>query len=108
VGWGLKNYGEILGKPPGWPSRRRGTASWAFNYEELLLDLPVHGWRGRCPTWPSGVTVGLVLALILNTKDSLPPPGVYRVLLILPLGRSPNYITALIWKGMFSTSSSAW
>ena len=42
---------------------------------------------------------GLVLALILNTKGLALRP-IYRVLLILPWA-VPNYITALIWKGMF-------
>jgi arabinogalactan oligomer/maltooligosaccharide transport system permease protein len=46
-----------------------------------------------------GVTLGLLLALILNTKD-LRGKTFYRVLLILPWAL-PNYITALIWKGMF-------
>ena len=46
-----------------------------------------------------GVTVGLVLALILNTKGLALKP-IYRVLLIFPWAM-PNYITALIWKGMF-------
>ncbi len=45
------------------------------------------------------VTIGLALALLL--KDPLLRlKGVYRVLLILPWA-VPNYITALIWKGMF-------
>ena len=43
--------------------------------------------------------VGLILALILNTKGLALKP-VYRVLLILPWAM-PNYITALIWQGMF-------
>jgi arabinogalactan oligomer/maltooligosaccharide transport system permease protein len=46
-----------------------------------------------------GVSVGLMLALILNTKG-LRLRQVYRVVLILPWA-VPNYITALIWKGMF-------
>ncbi|MEM9555535.1 MAG: ABC transporter permease subunit [Acidobacteriota bacterium] len=46
-----------------------------------------------------GVSVGLFLALILNTKGLALRP-IYRVLLILPWA-VPNYITALIWKGMF-------
>ena len=46
-----------------------------------------------------GVTVGLFLALILNTSGLALRP-IYRVLLILPWA-VPNYITALIWKGMF-------
>lgn len=46
-----------------------------------------------------GVSVGLVLALLLNTRG-LALTGFYRVALILPWAM-PNYITALIWKGMF-------
>ncbi len=45
------------------------------------------------------VSIGLALALILN-HPRLHFKGVYRVLLILPWA-IPNYITALIWKGMF-------
>jgi arabinogalactan oligomer/maltooligosaccharide transport system permease protein len=46
-----------------------------------------------------GVTLGLALALILNTKNLAFKPF-YRIILILPWA-VPNYITALIWKGMF-------
>ncbi len=46
-----------------------------------------------------GVSVGLFLALILNIKG-LRFRAFYRVLLILPWA-VPNYITALIWRGMF-------
>ena len=46
------------------------------------------------------VTLGLGLALIL--KDPfLRLKGIYRVLLIVPWA-VPNYVTALIWKGMFN------
>ncbi len=45
------------------------------------------------------VSIGLGLALLL--KDPLlRMKGVYRVLLIIPWAM-PNYITALMWKGMF-------
>ncbi len=45
------------------------------------------------------VSIGLALALLL--KDPLLKlRGVYRVLLIVPWA-VPNYITALMWKGMF-------
>ncbi|MCA9672687.1 MAG: sugar ABC transporter permease, partial [Myxococcales bacterium] len=45
------------------------------------------------------VTIGLALAMLL--KDPLLRfKGLYRALLILPWAM-PNYITALIWKGMF-------
>lgn len=46
-----------------------------------------------------GVTVGLMLALMLNTKG-LRGKAIYRGLLILPWA-IPNYVTSLIWKGMF-------
>lgn len=46
-----------------------------------------------------GVTLGLLLALALNTPGLAFRP-VYRVLLILPWAM-PTYITALIWRGMF-------
>ncbi|MBI2572100.1 MAG: sugar ABC transporter permease [Candidatus Schekmanbacteria bacterium] len=45
------------------------------------------------------VTIGLILALILS-DPTLRMKKVYRVLLIVPWA-VPNYITALIWKGMF-------
>jgi|GEM_PF-939619 len=45
------------------------------------------------------VSVGLFLALILK-NPLLKLKEVYRVILILPWA-IPNYITALIWKGMF-------
>jgi arabinogalactan oligomer / maltooligosaccharide transport system permease protein len=45
------------------------------------------------------VAVGLALALVLR-EPWLRLRGIYRVLLIIPWA-VPNYITALIWKGMF-------
>lgn len=45
------------------------------------------------------VSIGLALALLLKSP-LLRLRGAYRVLLILPWA-IPNYITALIWKGMF-------
>jgi arabinogalactan oligomer/maltooligosaccharide transport system permease protein len=45
--------------------------------------------------------VGIGLALALLLKDPLLRfKGIYRVLLIVPWA-VPNYITALVWKGMF-------
>ncbi|MDD5470759.1 MAG: sugar ABC transporter permease [Sideroxydans sp.] len=46
-----------------------------------------------------GVTVGFLLAMALNT-EGLRGKAIYRVLLILPWA-IPNYITALVWRGMF-------
>ena len=45
------------------------------------------------------VTLGLALALVLR-EPWIRLRGIYRVLLIVPWA-VPNYITALIWKGMF-------
>jgi arabinogalactan oligomer/maltooligosaccharide transport system permease protein len=46
-----------------------------------------------------GLTLGFVLAMALNTEN-LRGKTIYRVLLILPWA-IPNYITALVWRGMF-------
>ncbi|MBI5527588.1 MAG: ABC transporter permease subunit, partial [Deltaproteobacteria bacterium] len=46
------------------------------------------------------VTIGLSLALLLQ-EQWLRLRGIYRILLIVPWA-VPNYITALIWKGMFN------
>jgi arabinogalactan oligomer/maltooligosaccharide transport system permease protein len=93
---GLKNYGEILGNFSF--ATKAADGSWSFNYDNFYWTfLFTVGWT--VSNVAIGVTVGLVLALILNTKDLFLRP-VYRVLLILPWA-VPNYITALIWKGMF-------
>jgi ABC-type sugar transport system permease subunit len=47
----------------------------------------------------SHVVIGLFLALLLNDQ-MLKARGAFRVLLIVPWAL-PNYITALIWRGMF-------
>ena len=44
-------------------------------------------------------TIGLAMAMVLK-QPWLQLKGIYRVLLIVPWA-VPNYITALIWKGMF-------
>lgn len=46
------------------------------------------------------VSIGLILALMLR-EPWLKMRGLYRMLLIIPWA-VPNYITALIWKGMFN------
>ncbi len=51
------------------------------------------------------VGLGLALALLL-ARPALKLKPIYRVLLILPWA-VPNYITALIWKGMFHTQHGA-
>lgn len=50
-------------------------------------------------------SIGLGLALLLK-DPALKFRSVYRVLLIIPWA-IPNYITALIWKGMFNTEFGA-
>ena len=51
------------------------------------------------------VSIGLALAMLLR-NEWLKLRGVYRVLLIVPWA-VPNYITALIWKGMFHSQFGA-
>jgi arabinogalactan oligomer/maltooligosaccharide transport system permease protein len=46
-----------------------------------------------------GLSLGFILAMALNTEN-LRGKAIYRVLLILPWA-IPNYITALVWRGMF-------
>jgi arabinogalactan oligomer/maltooligosaccharide transport system permease protein len=46
-----------------------------------------------------GLSLGFILAMALNTEN-LRGKTIYRVLLILPWA-IPNYITALVWRGMF-------
>ncbi len=93
---GLKNYGDILGDFS--LARRAPDGSLVFNYLNFYWTLAVTVvWT--VSNVAMGVSVGLVLALILNTPGLAARP-LYRVLLILPWA-VPNYITALIWKGMF-------
>ena len=93
---GLRNYVEILGD---FNVAQRGEGgAWAFNYLNFYWTLFFTVvWTITNVT--IGVSVGLLLALILNTPKLAMRP-LYRVLLILPWAM-PNYITALIWKGMF-------
>jgi arabinogalactan oligomer/maltooligosaccharide transport system permease protein len=92
---GLRNYGDILGD---WAvARRAADGSLVFNYLNFYWTLIFTVIWTVCNV-AYGVTVGLVLALILNREMALRP--IYRVLLILPWA-VPNYITALVWKGMF-------
>lgn len=92
---GVQNYVEILGDTSVVKSTAAGRSA---NYENFYWTLFFTvAWTVVNVT--IGVTVGLVLALMLNTKG-LRAKAAYRVLLILPWA-VPNYITALIWKGMF-------
>ena len=89
------NYIAILGD---FDLAEKTPDGWAINYQNFYWTLYIT----ICWTAVNliiGVGLGLALALALNTQG-LRFKTVYRVLLILPWA-IPNYITALIWKGMF-------
>jgi arabinogalactan oligomer/maltooligosaccharide transport system permease protein len=100
-------YGVVLG------FMRQVYNVWIFagfeNFAQILFDF---GWKPRNFYFTFGVTVmwtvlnvslhviiGLCLALLLQDK-MLKMRALYRVLLVVPWA-VPNYITALIWQGMF-------
>ena len=93
---GLRNYGTILSDFG--LARRGADGALVWNYLNFYWTfLFTVIWTITNVAF--GVTFGLMLALVLNTKALAFRP-IYRVLLILPWAM-PNYITALIWKGMF-------
>jgi arabinogalactan oligomer/maltooligosaccharide transport system permease protein len=93
---GLKNYGAILGDFG--LASRGADGALSFNYLNFYWTfLFTVAWTVTNVSF--GVSFGLLLALVLNTRGLAFRP-IYRVLLILPWA-TPNYITALIWKGMF-------
>ena len=80
------------------------------NFIDILSDFNVFSYQNFYYTlmitviWTATnvflhLTIGLFLALILN-MPIVAGRNIYRTLLILPWA-VPNYITALIWKGMF-------
>jgi arabinogalactan oligomer/maltooligosaccharide transport system permease protein len=92
---GLRNFRDILTDVA---ISRETPAGRVFNYQNFYWTL------GFTIAWTVtnvaiGVTVGLALALAMNTAGLRFRP-IYRVLLITPWAM-PNYITALIWRGMF-------
>jgi arabinogalactan oligomer/maltooligosaccharide transport system permease protein len=92
---GLQNYIDVLG---GFDVVKRTAEGWIVNYNNFYWTLFIT----ICWTLSNvllGVTLGMLLALALNTPN-LRFKAVYRVLLILPWA-IPNYITALIWKALF-------
>jgi len=93
---GFDNYVDILTDVEVLRTAEDGTRAWNYNNFYFTLVFTII-WTVTNVT--IGVSVGLFLALILNTKGLRMRP-IYRVLLILPWA-VPNYITALIWKGMF-------
>ena len=92
---GFKNFTDILGD---FHVATRSAAGLVWNYQNIYWTLGITIiWTVTNVAY--GVGMGLFLALILNTKGLLARP-IYRVIFILPWAM-PNYITALIWKGMF-------
>jgi arabinogalactan oligomer/maltooligosaccharide transport system permease protein len=92
---GLDNFVEILRDIH---VAHRTAEGLAWNFQNFYWTL------GFTVVWTIanvtiGVTLGLLLALALNTKG-LALRAAYRVLLILPWA-VPTYITALVWRGMF-------
>jgi ABC-type sugar transport system permease subunit len=105
----------VIGLVLGFYDHHHGT--WTFvglhNFTEILsgggrpLDDPLNFWfiLGVTVLWTVAnvafhVTIGVALALVLS-RSWLRGKGVWRMLFILPWA-VPNYITALIWKGMFT------
>jgi arabinogalactan oligomer/maltooligosaccharide transport system permease protein len=93
------------------------SGTWSFvglsNFIEILsgggreLDDPLNFWftLGVTVLWTIAnvvlhVSIGVALALVFTRKWLL-GRGIFRMLLILPWA-IPNYITALIWNGMFT------
>jgi arabinogalactan oligomer/maltooligosaccharide transport system permease protein len=92
---GLQNFKDILSDVH---VVKRTAEGWVFDYHNFYWTL------GFTVVWTVsnvtiGVTLGLLLALALNTRGLAFRP-VYRVLLILPWA-VPTYITALVFQGMF-------
>lgn len=82
-----------------------------FNFKEILSNFDIGGTKnfyrtlGVTVMWTAinvslHVSIGLGLAMILKDKSLKFTPA-YRTLLIIPWAL-PNYITALIWQGMFN------
>jgi arabinogalactan oligomer/maltooligosaccharide transport system permease protein len=92
---GLRNYYDILGD---FSIVKRTDQGLIINYQNFYWNL-IFTIIWTVFNLVIGVTLGLILALMLNTKGLALRP-LYRVLLIFPWAM-PNYITALIWKGMF-------
>ncbi len=105
----------VIGLVLGFYDHHHGT--WTFvgldNFGEILsgggrpLDDPLNFWfiLGVTVLWTAAnvafhVSIGIALALVLS-RTWLRGRGVFRMLFILPWA-VPNYITALIWKGMFT------
>lgn len=93
IGW--TNFKNILGDFHLYEHTPGGVI---WNYQNFYWTLLVTiAWTLSNVT--IGVTFGFILAMVLNT-EGLRGKAIYRVILILPWA-IPNYITALVWRGMF-------
>jgi arabinogalactan oligomer/maltooligosaccharide transport system permease protein len=91
---GLDNYVSILGD---WNLWRGEGAEFSINFDNFYWTLLV------TICWTASnvlLAVGLALLLALALEKPIFGRSWFRVLLILPWA-IPNYITALVWKGMF-------
>lgn len=93
IGWA--NFWNILGD---FHIYEHTGAGIIWNYQNFYWTLMVTIAWTLCNV-TIGVSVGFLLAMALNT-EGLRGKAIYRVILILPWA-IPNYITALIWRGMF-------
>ncbi|MBL8346504.1 MAG: sugar ABC transporter permease, partial [Rubrivivax sp.] len=92
---GLDNFVAILGD---FDIVRTTVEGTVVNYQNFYWTLMVTViWT--VTNVSVGVSFGFLLALALNT-EGFRGKTIYRVLLILPWA-IPNYITALVWRGMF-------
>lgn len=92
---GLGNFFSILGDFDIVKTTAEGTVVSYQNFYWTLMMTVI--WT--VTNVAIGVSIGFLLALGLNT-EGFKGKTIYRVLLILPWA-IPNYITALVWRGMF-------
>ena len=92
---GFDNFVQILGDFNIVTQSAEGTVVNYQNFYWTLMMTVI--WTVTNVT--VGVTFGFILAMALNT-EGLRGKWLYRILLILPWA-IPNYITALVWRGMF-------
>lgn len=92
---GLQNYFDIL---TDFRMLKQTPEGRVWNYQNFYYTL-MFTLLWTVSNVAGGVGMGLTLALILNLRGFALRP-VYRILLILPWA-TPNYITALIFRGMF-------
>jgi arabinogalactan oligomer/maltooligosaccharide transport system permease protein len=92
---GVQNYVDILSD---FAITKQTAEGRVWNYSNFYYTL-IFTVVWTVSNVAIGVSLGLALALVLNLKGLALRPF-YRVILILPWA-TPNYITSLIFKGMF-------